>query len=161
MPKIIGLCEKSLYDHGEQSSFKPGKSTFLLCEILGENSMTEETKTSILNTDAKPATAETKPAGLTEVVKPVFKSFDSQPAKEVKAVAEPEEVKDPMGQFDYTGCQIHVVQDGESLFDVAQKYGVALQQLRYFNHVNKATLKIRKDQKLYIPKEPVWIEPGE
>lgn len=81
--------------------------------------------------------------------------------KEVKAVAEPEKIMDPLGKFDYTGCQVHVVQDGESLFDVAQKYSVALQQLRYFNHVNKTTLRIRKDQKLYIPEEPVYVPAGE
>lgn len=157
MPKFARLCEKSLYGHGEQSSFKPGKSTFLLCEILGGNSMTEETNPSILNAETKTATTPvtTKP----DIVPLTTRKAEQE--KEVKAVAEPETVKYPLGQFDYTGCQVHVVQDGESLFDVAQKYGVALQQLRYFNHVNKTTLRIRKDQKLYIPKEPVWIEPGE
>lgn len=75
------------------------------------------------------------------------------PKKEVKPMAE--------GKFDYTGCQQHVVQEGEKLFDVAQKYNVALQQLRYFNHINKATLRIRKGQTLYIPKEPVYVPAGE
>lgn len=119
--------------------------------------MTEETNPSILNAETKTATTPvtTKP----DIVPLTTRKAEQE--KEVKAVAEPETVKDPLGQFDYTGCQVHVVQDGESLFDVAQKYGVALQQLRYFNHVNKATLRIRKSQKLYIPKEPVWIEPGE
>lgn len=81
-----------------------------------------------------------------------------QPAgKEVKPVAE---VKDPEGMFDYTGCQTHVVKEGETLFDVAQQYNVAMQQLRYFNHVNKATMRIKTGQTLYIPKEPVHVPTG-
>lgn len=81
-----------------------------------------------------------------------------QPAgKEVKPVAE---VKDPEGVFDYTGCQAHVVKEGETLFDVAQQYNVAMQQLRYFNHVNKVTMRIKTGQTLYIPKEPVHVPTG-
>lgn len=117
----------------------------------GAANITNEEAKKAVDVLSKPATVDITP----------LTTRKAEQEKEVKAVAEPEKVKDPMGQFDYTGCQVHIVQDGESLFDVAQKYGVALQQLRYFNHVNKATLKIRKDQKLYIPKEPVWIEPGE
>lgn len=79
------------------------------------------------------------------------------PKKEVKPVAE---VKDPKGMFDYTGCQTHVVKEGETLFDVAQQYHVAMQQLRYFNHVNKATMRIKTGQTLYIPKEPVYVPTG-
>ena len=70
------------------------------------------------------------------------------------------EVKDPKGMFDYTGCQTHVVKEGEALFDVAQQYHVAMQQLRYFNHVNKATMRIKTGQTLYIPKEPVYVPTG-
>lgn len=77
--------------------------------------------------------------------------------KEVKPVAE---VKDPKGMFDYTDCQTHVVKEGETLFDVAQQYHVAMQQLRYFNHVNKATMRIKTGQTLYIPKEPVYVPTG-
>ncbi|AKG66641.1 LysM peptidoglycan-binding domain-containing protein [Lactobacillus helveticus] len=77
--------------------------------------------------------------------------------KEVKPVAE---VKDPEGMFDYTGCQTYVVKEGETLFDVAQQYNVALQQLRYFNHVSKATMYIKTGQTLYIPKEPVHVPAG-
>lgn len=81
----------------------------------------------------------------------------TDPKKEVKPVAE---VKDPKGMFDYTGCQTHVVKEGETLFDVAQQYHVAMQQLRYFNHVNKATMRIKTGQTLYIPKEPVYVPTG-
>lgn len=82
-----------------------------------------------------------------------------QPSRgEVKPVAE--EIKDPEGMFDYTGCQVHVVKKGETLFDVAQQYNIALQQLRYFNHVSKATMRIKAGQTLYIPKEPVHVPTG-
>ena len=53
------------------------------------------------------------------------------PKKEVKPMA-----KDPMNMFDYSDCKTHVVQDGETLFDIAEANHVALQQLRYFNHIN-------------------------
>lgn len=102
-----------------------------------------------------------------EVTKPPIKPFTKEETAEaLKALTDPKKevrpmAKDPMNMFDYSDCKTHVVQDGESLFDVAQKYGVALQQLRYFNHVNKTTLRIRKDQKLYIPKEPVYVPAGE
>lgn len=71
------------------------------------------------------------------------------------------EVKDPRGMFDYTGCEQYTVQDGESLFDVAQKYKIALQQLRYFNHVPKDTMRVKPKQTLYIPKELVLVPVGE
>lgn len=103
-----------------------------------------------------------------EVTKPPIKPFTKEETaevvkiltdqkKEVKPVAE---VKDPKGMFDYTGCQTHVVKEGEALFDVAQQYHVAMQQLRYFNHVNKATMRIKTGQTLYIPKEPVYVPTG-
>lgn len=111
---------------------------------------------STLNTDTKPV-QQTQPTVKLES-KPIA---EPEPAKEVKAVAETTQVKDPLGQFDYTGCQAHVAQDGETLFDVAQKYSIALQQLRYFNHISKATLRIRPNQKIYIPKEPVYVPAGE
>lgn len=78
------------------------------------------------------------------------------PKKEVKPMA-----KDPTGMFDYSDCKTHQVQDGESLFDIAEEYHVALQQLRYFNHINKATLAIRPNQTIYIPNKPVPVPAGE
>lgn len=77
------------------------------------------------------------------------------PKKEVKPMA-----KDPMNMFDYSDCKTHQVQDGESLFDIAEANHVALQQLRYFNHVNKVTMRIKTGQTLYIPKEPVYVPTG-
>lgn len=68
--------------------------------------------------------------------------------------------KDPTGMFDYSGCQTYTVKDGDKLLDIAQKYGVILQQLRYFNHLDKATFKIRKNQTIYIPNKPVYVPAG-
>ena len=78
------------------------------------------------------------------------------PKKEVRPMA-----KDPEGMFDYSDCKTHQVQDGESLFDIAEANHVALQQLRYFNHINKATLRIRPNQTIYIPNKPVPVPAGE
>lgn len=83
--------------------------------------------------------------------KPVVEA-QKAPVKEVKPV-----FKDPTGQFDYTGCQTHKVQEGETLLDIAQQYAVALQQLRYFNHIDRHTFKIRTGQVLAIPSEPVHV----
>lgn len=166
MPKIIRLCEIFAVLAGGRSSFNPAIIGFLLCEILGEKTMTEETNsikssTEVAPKQATPIEVNGLGAGFTKDETTEAVKILTSPEKEVKAVAEPERIMDPLGKFDYTGCQVHVIQDGESLFDVAQKYGVALQQLRYFNHVNKTNLRIRKDQKLYIPKEPVYVPAGE
>lgn len=110
------------------------------------NMTNEETKQAV-DIVSKPATADVTP----------LTTRKAEPAKEVKPVAE---VKDPKGMFDYTGCEQYTVQDGDTLFDVAQKYKIALQQLRYFNHVNKATFKIRPGQVLYIPTKPVYVPVG-
>ncbi|RVU70170.1 MULTISPECIES: LysM domain-containing protein [Lactobacillus] len=64
-------------------------------------------------------------------------------------------------KFDYTGCTKHVVQEGESLFDIAQHYCVALQQLRYFNNVSKADFKVYAGKTIYIPKAPINVPVGE
>lgn len=104
-----------------------------------------------------------------EVTKPPIKPFTKEETAEAvkiltdqkKEVKPMVEVKDPRGMFDYTGCEQYTVQDGESLFDVAQKYKVALQQLRYFNHVPKDTMRVKPKQTLYIPKEPVLVPVGE
>lgn len=69
--------------------------------------------------------------------------------------------KDPEGMFDYSKCPNYTVKKDETLFDVAQKNNVALQQLRYFNHLNKATWKIKEGQALYIPREPIHVPAGE
>ena len=124
-------------------------------------------------TDEIKNTNETKPAGLTEVVKPPFKTETDpglsklteptkpvapkpEPVKEVKPV-----VKDPKGMFDYSNCKQYVVQQGDTLLDVAQKFVVALQQLRYFNHLDKGNPVIRPGKTLYIPDKPINVPYGE
>lgn len=116
---------------------------------------------------------ETKPAGLTEIIKPPFKTETDpglsklteptkpvapkpEPVKEVKPV-----VKDPKGMFDYSNCKQYVVQQGDTLLDVAQKFVVALQQLRYLNHLDKADPVIRPGKTLYIPDKPINVPYGE
>ena len=86
----------------------------------------------------------------------ITKEETAEAKKEVRPMA-----KDPMNMFDYSDCKTHVVQDGESLFDIAEANHVALQQLRYFNHINKATLRIRPNQTIYIPNKPVPVPAGE
>ena len=69
--------------------------------------------------------------------------------------------KDPEGMFDYSKCKAYTVKSGDTLLDIAQQNNIALQQLRYFNHINKATLQIREGQIIYIPTEPVFVPTGE
>ena len=76
--------------------------------------------------------------------------------KEVKPV-----VKDPKGMLDYSNCKQYVVQQGDTLLDVAQKFVVALQQLRYFNHLDKGNPVIRPGKTLYIPDKPINVPYGE
>ena len=68
--------------------------------------------------------------------------------------------KDPKGMFDYSNCETYKVARGDKLIDVAFKYHVALQQLRYFNHLDKTTMEIKPDQVLYIPDKPVNVPVG-
>lgn len=71
-----------------------------------------------------------------------------------------EQYTDPKHVFDYSQCHIHTVQKGETLLTVAQKYRIAVQQLRYFNHVNKSTFKVKTGQKLAIPDSPIDVPVG-
>lgn len=68
--------------------------------------------------------------------------------------------KDPKGMFDWSDAKQYVIQEGETLLDVALKYHVALQQLRYFNHLNKVTFKVNKGQTIYIPNKPINVPYG-
>lgn len=68
--------------------------------------------------------------------------------------------KDPKGMFDYSDCKTYQVAKDDKLIDIAFKYHIALQQLRYFNHIDKATLKIKEGQTIYIPNEPVNVPVG-
>lgn len=119
---------------------------------VSKPTINEETKT----VDVQPTPK--KPSEVNALTQPTTVTTPQPTPKEVKTVAE--ETKDPKGMFDYTDCKTHVVKKDETLFDVAQQYNVALQQLRYFNHVNKATMRIKTGQTLYIPKEPVYVPTG-
>lgn len=98
-------------------------------------------------------------------VKPTVLPKKTQPVEvmstpQVKEVKNPV-VKDPQGMFDYSDCQSYVVKNGDTLLDVAQKFAVALQQLRYFNHIDKAKMSIKPGKTLYIPKKPIYVPYGE
>lgn len=60
----------------------------------------------------------------------------------------------------FEGCQSYTVQKGDALVDIADKYNVGLNQLRYFNSVPKATFKISEGQTIYIPKGEVKVPVG-
>lgn len=60
----------------------------------------------------------------------------------------------------FDGCEAYVVQKGDALVDIADKYNVGLNQLRYFNGVPKATFKISEGQTIYIPKGEVKVPVG-
>lgn len=91
--------------------------------------------------------------------KPTATSADTKPTSAVDKGGE-KMAKDPEGMFDYSKCQTYTVKKGDTLFDVAQKFEVALQQLRYFNHLDKATWRIKEGQTLYIPVKPVHVPTG-
>ena len=91
--------------------------------------------------------------------KPTDTSADTKPAPIANKGGE-KMAKDPEGMFDYSKCQTYTVKKGDTLFDVAQKFEVALQQLRYFNHLDKATWRIKEGQTLYIPTKPIYVPTG-
>ena len=91
--------------------------------------------------------------------KPATASVDTKPTPAVDKGGE-KMAKDPEGMFDYSKCQTYTVKKGDTLFDVAQKVEVALQQLRYFNHLDKATWRIKEGQTLYIPTKPIYVPTG-
>lgn len=81
----------------------------------------------------------------------------------IKKSSNPIQVKGgeiPVKKFDYSKCKLHVVQDGEELFDIAERYHIAIQQLRYFNGLDRHTLAVRKGQKIYIPNKPIMVPAG-
>ena len=91
--------------------------------------------------------------------KPTATSADTKPAPTTNKGGE-KMAKDPEGMFDYSKCQTYTVKKGDTLFDVAQKFEVALQQLRYFNHLDKATWRIKEGQTLYVPTKPIHVPTG-
>lgn len=91
--------------------------------------------------------------------KPTTASVDTKPAPTANKGGE-KMAKDPEGMFDYSKCQTYTVKKGDTLFDVAQKFEVALQQLRYFNHLDKATWRIKEGQTLYVPTKPIHVPTG-
>lgn len=74
---------------------------------------------------------------------------------------EQEMAKDPKGMFDYSKANKYVVKKGDTLLDIALQFKVGLEQIRYFNHIDKLSMKIRPGKTLYIPTETINIPVGE
>lgn len=108
--------------------------------------------TPVASATVKPEPVESAPVAPTPV---------SQPTQSTTGGGEKTVAKDPKGMFDYSNCETYKVARGDKLIDVAFKYHVALQQLRYFNHLDKTTMEIKPDQVLYIPDKPVNVPVGE
>lgn len=113
-------------------------------------------------TDIKPTISNDADAEKSEPTAPVVKSKPAviQPAQSTTGGGEKTVAKDPKGMFDYSNCETYKVARGDKLIDVAFKYHVALQQLRYFNHLDKSTMAIKPDQILYIPNKPINVPVG-
>lgn len=113
-------------------------------------------------TDIKSAISNGNDDKKTEPTVPVVQSEPAviQPAQSTTGGGEKTVAKDPKGMFDYSNCETYKVARGDKLIDVAFKYHVALQQLRYFNHLDKTTMAIKPDQILYIPNKPINVPVG-
>ena len=103
---------------------------------------TKTTMTGAPATDSKPAVKETTPT--------------TTGGGEHTNMADTNKKIDPK----FEGCQSYTVQKGDALVDIADKYNVGLNQLRYFNGVPKATFKISEGQTIYIPKGEVKVPVG-
>lgn len=128
---------------------------------------TDKEKTTTPVQPVKSASVESTPVKSAPVVPTPAKSASvestpvSQPTQPTMGGGEKTVAKDPKGMFDYSNCETYKVTRGDKLIDVAFKYHVALQQLRYFNHLDKTTMEIKPDQVLYIPDKPVNVPVGE
>lgn len=60
----------------------------------------------------------------------------------------------------FAGCESHKVQQREKLVDIANNWHIALQQLRYFNGLNKNTFALYVGQVIYKPKQDVKVPKG-
>lgn len=131
---------------------------------LGENTLSDKKEHDNSVTTPSPINKPVVTPKVTktfDVVKPTAPVIETKPVQATTPKEGGEKtVKDPKGVFDYSGCQTHIVKSGETLLDIAQHYVVALQQLRYFNHLDKQEMKIKPGQQLVIPKEPINVPYG-
>ena len=130
--------------------------------------MADESKNDVKNggntsssnpTEAKNS-AVAKNTAVTSSVTPKQVENANKPPETANKGGDETMAKDPTGMFDYSNCKTYVVKEGDQLLDIAQKFGIALQQLRYFNHLDKATFKIKNGQTIYIPKNPISVPAG-
>ena len=52
------------------------------------------------------------------------------------------------------------VQEGDSLLTIANRFMIGIQQLRFYNNIDKDTLAVKPGQKIHIPSAPVVIPTG-
>lgn len=124
---------------------------------LSDSTDKEKTATPVQSVKSAPVVStpvKSAPVVSTPVSQP------TQPTQSTMGGGEKTVAKDPKGMFDYSNCETYKVTRGDKLIDVAFKYHVALQQLRYFNHLDKTTMEIKPDQVLYIPDKPVNVPVG-
>lgn len=119
------------------------KNTEITTDTTAKAVDTTTTKASAPTVDSKPVVKETTPATTTG-------------GGEHTNMADTNKKIDPK----FEGCQSYIVQKGDALVDIADKYNVGLNQLRYFNGVPKATFKISEGQTIYIPKGEVKVPVG-
>lgn len=125
-----------------------------------KNDVKNGSNTSSSNATETKNSAVAKNTAGTSVVIPKQVENANKPPETANKGGDETMAKDPTGMFDYSNCQTYAVKEGDQLLDIAQKYGVALQQLRYFNHLDKATFAIKKGQTIYIPKQPILVPAG-
>lgn len=64
-------------------------------------------------------------------------------------------------QFDYSRDKTtYQAQAGDSLLSIANQYKIGLQQLRFYNNIDKHTFAVRTGQTIHIPSAQVLIPLG-
>lgn len=149
----------------------------MMMKLFDENTQRKEVKPMLDNdkteTDVKDEEVEEKnddTVEKTDVHDSEEQSTSEQPTAPEKPSAQVETernddmpkyiTKDENGKFDYSNCKTYVTKRGDTLFSVAQEFGVPMQQLRYFNGLAPQS-RLPIGRKLYIPDGIVDIPNGE
>lgn len=80
--------------------------------------------------------------------------------KEATNMADKIITKDSNGNFDYSNSKAYLTVKGDTLFGVAQDHNVVMEQLRYFNGLEKGTNKLPVGITLHIPNGYVDVPVG-
>ncbi|MBP2057887.1 LysM repeat protein [Lactobacillus colini] len=109
----------------------------------------EDTK-NVVKTDQVSNVDETETKPLDTPIKPLV----------TPKVTAPIEVKPPLKGGEAVDNSVHKVAKGETLLDIANKYHIGYEQLRYFNGLDKLNPRIKEGQELKIPTKPVAVPVG-